>query len=453
MKSIKTAVCGALALAVGASLANATTIYINGSTAYRTTAVNQIHAMFDVTTPLSLYYGYTGSSETGQNAGIYSGNINGTPYVVKTSWTGSESGIQATADTGSFGGTPNGGTPVSFVEDSPTKGGPGTETPITTAGLSGIDDPSLPTPTGTFVQVNPMVTFSDTYQATSKFKPGANIAYVNGQGHTFAALKTSSPTPTSGSAFGDGIVGVVPFNFWITGGTNSTVTSINDTQIKTLYSKGFTSRAYFSGINGDETKRVYALSRNPDSGSRLTVYAVSGVGALSTTKDYEPTVGGAQVTANGSTIDGIRVWPADTVNQIKIPAGNSGFNSSTYMTAALSSNTASMVNTDDNTPGGDLIGYTTGSVPNATALTYNGATRSINAIEEGQYALWGYEHLYYSPNIDPTVQSVLDTKLATAIYNAATTSGSISIPDMHVSRTSSTGDLDGQPIQLNYSNF
>ena len=86
-----------MSLAAAATMAHATTeIYFTGSTAFRGAAVDAIHNIFDSGT---LTYAYTGTTETKQDAGVYSGTIGGVAYIIKTTWTGSEAGIQAVADT------------------------------------------------------------------------------------------------------------------------------------------------------------------------------------------------------------------------------------------------------------------------------------------------------------------------------------------------------------------
>src|SRR5271166_582419 len=100
MNTIKTSALGVLALAAGMAGANATTtLYINGSTAFRSNAVPAIESLLSSYSEI-----YAGSSDTGQDAAIYSGVAAsgitgvtaGTTIIIKTAWTGSESGIQAT---------------------------------------------------------------------------------------------------------------------------------------------------------------------------------------------------------------------------------------------------------------------------------------------------------------------------------------------------------------------
>src|SRR5581483_8582840 len=161
MKLINKALLGALAIASVATVSHAQTrVYINGSTAFRTAAITQIGNLF----ASGYVYGYTGSSYTGANGNIWSGTIGGAPYLIKASWTGSESGLQAiVGDSGT-------GVAINFVQDSPTING--TAQTLTTGGVSGLDDPTAISGTTNFEQHVPDIAFSDTYQATSQFAPG-----------------------------------------------------------------------------------------------------------------------------------------------------------------------------------------------------------------------------------------------------------------------------------------
>jgi len=438
MKSIKTAVLGALVLAAGAAMANATTIiYINGSTAFRTAAVTAIHNLFDSG---SLYYGYTGTSETGQNAGVYSGTILGTVTVIKNTWTGSESGIQATADTSS-------GTPVNFPSNVPTVNNVPTAL-LQGTGLQNIDDPTVSNPVGTFDLETPNAAFSDSYQASSAYKSGASVLYVTGSTHKFSALASATVTGTYGTAPGSGVVGAVSFSFYRTG--DGDFSNITTDQAQNLYANGYLPEAIFSGSTADENVRVYATGRNTDSGSRVQFAADTQYGIGGSVSHYEPfDSSGALITAVNHTIATIEPWLPDTVNSVAIAAGNSGYNSSGKLSGALGSVANYMVNSTDGTTGGVLVGYVT-SPPGGSAvqLTFNGVADTAANIAAGWYTFWGFEHLYYRNGTSSTITPVLNM-LASSVFNTYATLSGVRIGDMTVTRGGS--NKDGQPISPNYS--
>jgi hypothetical protein len=435
MKSIKTAVFGAMTLVATATLSHAQTeFYFTGSTAFRAAAVDAIHNIFDSG---SLTFGYTGTVETKQDAGVYSGSVGGVAYIIKTNWTGSEAGIQAVADSASL--------TIPYCEDTPTVAT--VATALTTAGLQNIDDPTVAGGTGTFVPETAQVDMADTWQASSQFRANHPVTYVSGVQHTFATLTGTQ-------------VGVVPFTFVISQSGTATVNNISDPQIRNLYGNGYLPRSLFSGVNADETSRTYATGRNPDSGTRVTTLIDTGIGAAGSQPaiiQYEPTnATGGLISAVGSTVASVVLWPVDTVNSVLVAANQSGFNSGGKLAGAIGSVTTAMVSSD-NVTGGDLLGYLSTSDAatavggGAKILTYNGVSESNTTVEEGAYTFFSFEHLYYNAGTLPSNLVTLAKSIASSIAGTYASASGVPLGSMNVHRFGTATETDGGAIVPNYS--
>ena len=76
-------------------------------------------------------------------------------------------------------------------------------------------------------------------------------------------------------------------------------------------------------------------------------------------------------------------------------------------------------------------------------LTFNGVAESDGAIEEGQYVLWGHEHLFgrngitgYQDTIGQKVFSGVQASIASNGSNPAANDASISLNYMHCTKSS-----------------
>jgi hypothetical protein len=197
-------------------------------------------------------------------------------------------------------------------------------------------------------------------------------------------------------------------------------TNINAQQAQALWSAGTASLALFTGLTADANKLVYATGRDPDSGTRLTAFAESGIGVESTVTQYQPTVSSGVITA-------LNPYAQQTVNGITFTQGNGGEASGSTLRAFFG---------NVSTPG--LIVSHVGSGDVSTAvnaggveLTYNGVAYSVDAIKEGRYTFWCYQHLMYQPTLVTAKKSVADA-LATKIE---TVTAPIKLTDMKCSRT------------------
>ena len=422
MKISKFIMLGMLALGMTTMAQAQTVIHYTGSTAYRGQTHNAIlHAM------TSGSYGYVGTSFSGASQAIFVGTINGTSVIIKTSWSGSEAGIQAVSQ--QTGGSIT-GVAVNFLPNT-----------ITSATLLDKSTGGAQNLTDTLVSELPDVAMSDTAQTTSQFSPSASIV-ISGTARTYATLVDAISHGSTRD-----IVGIVPFK-WVASNngaysTSGTITNISTQQARALYSVskvgsgGGLPLSVLTGNNADSSFWVYPTGRNPDSGTRLTAFAETGIGATKAVTQYQPT-GGASA---GSTVTAIALWPVDTVNSISVVKANSGFSSGGTLAKALGSYTNTM--TAPKGTGGILISYlSTGDAATALTspgvgkeLTYNGVLYSTAAVQEGAYTFWGYEHMYYPTGY--TNSTIVDT-VAAQLYS---TDAAVLPSSMNVSRSSDGGTV------------
>lgn len=434
MKTFRNLTLLAIALVCVASVNAQTEVYLTGSTAFRSTAHAAIQHIFD--SPPTFAFSNNATSVGGANQAIFSGNIASVATLIHTSWSGSEAGIQTVADSTQM---------VNFLPDSTCPGScslsPGTSV------ASGSD------------AHKPNAAFSDTFQTTSTFKGNFN-------GVTYATL-----TEAQGTSAGHGSpVGVVVFK-WCTN-HGSAVTNMTGQLARQLYKNGIAPLAMFTGNNADETKPVIALGRDPDSGTRLTSFAETGVGALSTVTQYQPQdSNGAVVASTAGTISQFSLWPDETVDGIPIGSPNGGYSSGGDLSKAMRAVTTDPVaiNGDANSPftaaNVTRIAYlgtsdADGNLLNGSGTTagvelpYNGVTlgnvggdyNTVTALTEGFYTFWGFEHvLFNNSTIDATVKSVVN-KLATQIHDTDATGNAVKLSNMKVTRTT-----DGSTVRNNYA--
>lgn len=441
MKLSKLITAGLLVAGI-ASMADAqTVIRFTGSTAYRKQVVQAIEDALGGSTHYACAYAGSGP-ETSASYAIFSGSFGGSNVIIKTSWSGSEAGVQAVAQDGT-------GLPIAFLPNSV----------ITSATIGAA---AVSTTNATVNEV-PDIDLCDTFQSTSRFYTPAGAAgiVIGGTSHTFPALLTSGSYP-------DGVVGVVPFVWVATNGgkigTSGTVQNITNQQLQALYTVTPGSGlplSFLTGLTSDASSYAFPTGRNPDSGTRLTSLAEAGIGAISSVTQYQPVdISGstpALVTATTQTIGQIRLWPADSVNGISISTGNSGYSSGGQLASALGVATSSMstplgtggiliapVGTND-APNSLPVGTYAASTayPNSqivgkggvgALLNFNGVPYSATSIINGQYTFWGYEHLYFrSTDVQPFADAV-----SAAIYS---TRNVIPVTALQVGRGSDGGTV------------
>jgi hypothetical protein len=391
MKKFKTITMLALAASALAGTASAQTkIYITGATAFRSAA----HQAIQDTLAGETVAAFVGTSASSSDAVLYTGgNIGGIPVTIKTSFAGSTGGIQVVA-----ANSPT--IPVKFLPD-------------------GVVGASQPDPRNSVIPAQfesavADMTFSDCYQANSVFRG-------NFQTNNYSILT-------------DKIVGVVSFR-WVASDSFPT-DNITPNQIQKLLSFGSQPLALFTGLNADQDKFVYVTGRNPDSGTRVIALSESGYGAFTTVVHNKPnTFSTAPVASKNGVCNSIIQYPIETINGVSTDfVGNSGESSgssmrnflthayvipgetATYMVGAMSAS-------DFNSISGD------GAVP----LKWNGVAFSEQAVQEGSYTFWSYQHLMYKPLAG--VKSTFATNLETNIKNVTNVTPNVRLSTMQVERT------------------
>jgi len=320
------------ALAIGS--ASAETIYITGSTAFRSAANSQIDST--ITTA-------GGTQNARDNATLGSaGNVVWTTVdgdKVVACWNGSEAGIQSVAGPQSvsykaayntfqtnYTTYTNTVKPTNLVVGGTWTGVAGnwtnkaiitniiTDTVSATPNLISFWDPSQNftlsngVASGTISKVNAVgtIAFSDTYQVSSAFGSGKTVAVFatnNLDDATTNATYVGIKAPTNRSVLvasnlysaitNDIPVGIVGFGFVSSAnsaltqganfaGTNGAIANITKAQAAALFKLGKVNAAQFTGSLDDTNRFVYAVGRSIDSGTRLVTFSLLGLGSTVT---------------------------------------------------------------------------------------------------------------------------------------------------------------------------
>ena len=227
-------------------------VYITGSTAFRSAAVNGIDTV--------LAAGGGTIVRASDNAVFTSANA---VVAIKASWSGSAGGVQTVAGAPAFN--------VRFLPD----------------GATGTSNPDPRIPGNPAEPAVPDVAMTDVFQAATPFNGTFN-------GVTYATLT-------------DNTVGVVTFvfaaskNFPLgTGSGTSSSYSMTPQLAQALYPLGLIPLSMITGSAADHDIGVIATGRDFDSGTRLTTMAETGVGVTTLLQQYKPTVVGTAVTALAS---------------------------------------------------------------------------------------------------------------------------------------------------------
>lgn len=326
------------------------------------------------------------SVATGANFGAWSGTYNGTPLVIKVSYSGALAGIAAIA----------GNTDQRFVVSNGT--GSGTiKSPIVGDAVLGTDYEVGKADFG----------FSTNFQATSPF----NGVY---EGVTYNDVDEE-------------FVGVSPLGFYASPGFPAAGANITTQLAQLLYTTGSVPLALFTGdFANDANKIVYAIGRNTDAGQRFGAYSEVGLGTSTVVRVWQPVFSTAQTTTSGITFGGVvgsqNLWPAETVSGIFSPLGSGGFSSGAllaqHLTVTLGPDAYKGKYKDEDTgtdqflypnaTAGYYIGYVTpgdatnrilganGVIPQANrgvALNYNGVPLTDDNVRNGRYTAWLYNRI------------------------------------------------------------
>jgi hypothetical protein len=397
---LKTKLLAGLAvLGLSASASAQTVINITGATAFRAAAHNSIIALLGGTGVTK--YGFAGSSISSANHAIFFGSINGDPYIIRTSQSGSTAGIASVVNQAS----------LTYLKTSLIDG-----VDYSTAGVqiaTNIADATTASKTETDIA---RFTFSDVSQDIS-----------------------ANPTP----ALPGGGVGVVPFVFVANVGAPSSLTNMTDQLHEAQWSTGQLPLSMYTG-NPADTKLVLNMGRNSSSGTRATILSETQYGPFRSVVQW----GGPNDASNVSGSEG-----SGTVSTLTNLA-NSGYSSNSFVRQNLARTTTNV--TVAGTPGQDviLISYLTlsdaaaitdvtgGAGVGAVDLTYNGVPYSEENVKNGSYTLWGYQNFYGSVDITTNEQTFFDTFTADIPNNLNPLSTGIPTSEMNVTRNGG----DGGPI-------
>ncbi len=394
MKKMTLLAVGAAALGLVSSARADATIYLTGSTAFRSAVYGAISNLFGLGGPYAEVT-FGNANMSGANQMLWTGHVAGISGIttVEANWSGSVAGVQNLDGNLSIGG---------FIQT--------TNIPNLQASA-----PNATVTTGT---------------------QGSNPAFYDQTAHQTQVAMSDSyqhSTPFTTTTLDDDLVGVVPFEFVLNSGLVadphwSRVSNITDVQAQQLLF-GAVPLALISG-NSDDTNFVYAVGRSKGSGNRLGTFADRGFGILSTPVQYDLTQSGPNATLaldeQASDFPGGDAGSTD---------GSSGYPSGGGVATALSvtgsgSSTDPIKHKGKTFIGFYAIGYVGISDANsaighsAKALTYNGVAYTPNNVQQGEYGFWGYEHVMGLPGLsgDPaTFRAGLENQLLTGTFE--TTSG------------------------------
>lgn len=416
MKSLKfIAVAGFAAAALAHSASAQTTVYVTGSSAFRTAAIAAINAATGKSAPDG---SDTGATSGPKNTSFIWNNatVNGvTGVTVKATFTGSAAGI----------GTVAGSLAIPFLPDNSTG----------TTNHAAFDDATGSTPHATYPTAVPDFCLSDAYQSSTTFVGGSNVD------------------------LNDNIVGVVAFKwiaskgFPLNGGTAPvSKNSVEPNFIGGLFSAGRAPLSFMTGNAADHNVIIFAVGRNPDSGTRITALSDSGYGALKLVKQYQAV---PELTAANGSVTSHQLYPIETIAGLStIAAGNSGQASggtlANYMSATLATSGLSGMNGSVTYSAAYYLTYlglgdaSAALTNNAVELAYKGVNYSATALREGTYTFWGYEHIMDRGDIDGTSAGDLRDAMISSITSAGTDLSAVGFHDdanMHVKRTQDGGRL------------
>lgn len=317
-----------------------------------------------------------------QNQWLIPNYASGVDLIINVTWAGSTAGFESVA---------SGSVTQKYIAD-----GTGTvAVPVTGATV------------GTAIQ--PDFTLSDTFQATTIYN-----GTVQQQGPTSGAFFTKTFQTLNPS-----LLGVEAYR-WVAspGAATQGLTNLTTLEAQLLYENGSLPLSFFTGKNSDEGTTVYALSRDPGSGSRLVALTETGVGAQSVITTYKPTISatGSSLDSENNYVGGTITDPAD--NPTIYPAGlipstgvwdpNAGdtgypsFGTNVQGTGLLQAITATppsgaifitYLNIDDSSEA---------LAAGSTLLSWNGISfnptvgnlSTLTPVTEGQYTFWSYEQLF-----------------------------------------------------------
>jgi hypothetical protein len=377
-----------LATALGLSLVGASeagTVYLTGSTAFRSQTYNALITPGSVFTAAPTLTTYDGSAPNKANYMAFSGTlVGGGATTVQCHWSGSEAGFIDTAS--------NPQVPQTFA-----------------ATLDGANHTGVPT---SFVSHNVDLNLADNVQDYSGI---------------FANNVNPPPVLATGKE-----VGVITFEYVRNPG-NWTGSNITHSMIRQALG-GFCRRSVFTGVAG-QTDYVYVSGRDSGSGTRVNTFGENGFGIFN---------GPQQVKINSSGImqdlDGFGTYEGDFgYSSGGTLAGTMGGNTVGKEDKANGA--------PGNTDGFSVVSYmstsdaATAITAGATPLAYDGVPFTPANVKEGTYTFWNNEYLYQANSAGSEAQAVYARLIGPSGIEATLdgTTG-IKLGDMHCTKSNPVAD-------------
>lgn len=329
---LKNTIAAAALAAVAIGSANATTVYVAGSSAFR-------YGVFDALTTASWTVVATSKSSKTDNSASQVLFNKGSDYI-SVNWNGSEAGVQS-----ALSPQTNSAHQVSFYKDTATDVG------------------SFSTKTNAWADI----AFTDCSASSSRW---------NGLVEKAATKETDGNIYTYAKATIKNQVGVLPFTFLASDNikdcNGNAITNMTRNAARVLFEKGNIPLSLLTGNSLDNTNGIWLFGRNPDSGSRIDVFTEVGYPGLSKTMNYY------KVSDSNSVITKISAKLPNYVglNGLLLTAGDDGESSG----GTLSGTVAPCSN------GLTVVGAATNS---AYWVAYtNGLTRTVQNSALGSNSVW-----------------------------------------------------------------
>jgi len=403
MKIITQLSAALLALGIVSQASADPVVYLTGSTAFRSTVMTALlnntgtnnGGVFD--TGSVTYVTYGNASATGANYAAVHGNVNGSPVYIDCAWSGSEAGIASACNTALQNQDRN-GNPI------PLAGSPETWLNVSNVTLN-----------GSAISTNPP---ASVLESSSH---GADLA----QADTSQAISWTPFVANTSTALKDfGVEAIVTFTITRnnqsgnsgsgipTGASNEWVDCGNITlpQLNTLLSQGALPAGFISGNTNDNDFTVYCVGRNLGSGTRMNTLGTSTYGAHKPVQQYSI---------------GYGIEETPHVNALILTnEGNNGYESGGDVAKALGIlGSCQQADPFNGGNGWFAMGYVApsdalntgnfGGAPTNCWVTVDGVFSNNGNIENGQWWLWGHEHLLGKYQISGTALTV-----GSVLYNS-----------------------------------
>jgi hypothetical protein len=339
---------------------------------------------------------------------VFHGNISGNPVYLDCAWSGSEAGIASACNT-TLKNVDRDGNQINL------NGSPETWIDVTKVTLD-----------GSVISTNPASSLLETNSNGTLATHGGDLA----QADTSQAVSWTPAVANTPTALSDyGVEGEVAFT-WVKNVNSSpstewsSVSNVTIPQMNVLLGTGRQPTAFFTGNASQTNQYAYLVGRNKGSGTRANELADTGYGTTKSITQYS--IGeGVELAATGTLL-------LDYEN-------NNGYESGGGVATALGIN-GSCSQTDPfatSHTGWYAIGYlgcsdgiSHGLAVSPNWLACDGVLESNGSIEEGQYAMWGHEHLYGKNGISG-IQNTVGQALFNGVVNSLNTLALGSVPGNH----------------------